>query len=73
MTSKPGPTATAFQLTMDLFEAGVDIMRHNLSRQHPDETAAQVERRLAQWLRDRPGAKFGDCSGRAVDPASRRL
>ena len=67
------PVATAFQLTLELFEAGVDIMRHNLSRQHPNAPPEEIERRLHEWLRQRPGAEFGDCPGRVVDLGSRRL
>ncbi|HKE17219.1 MAG TPA: hypothetical protein VKB80_20235 [Kofleriaceae bacterium] len=49
----------------DLFEAGVDLMRQRLRRMHPDETADEIEKRLAEWLHDRPGAEHGDAVGRA--------
>jgi hypothetical protein len=62
------PTASgALHTTLDLFETGLELMRQNLRRRHPDATPNEIERLLADWLRDRPGAKFGDCVGRRVD------
>lgn len=52
--------------TFELFEAGVDLMRQRLRRQHPDETAEEIERRLNAWLQERPGAEHGDAPGRVV-------
>jgi hypothetical protein len=57
----------ASRTTLDLFETGLGLMRQNLRRDHPDATDQEIERRLHQWLRDRPGAEFGDCPGRRVD------
>jgi len=56
-----------FRLTLDLFDAGVQLMRQNLRRQHPDADEREIDRRLCRWLRTRPGAEHGDSSGRAVD------
>jgi ABC-type transport system involved in Fe-S cluster assembly fused permease/ATPase subunit len=36
--------------TSDLYEAAEDLMRQRLRREHPGETAAQIERRLISWL-----------------------
>jgi hypothetical protein len=58
--------AERFRIAMDLFETGVDLMRQNLRREHPDESEAQIEERLRAWLHHRPGAEFGDCEGRRV-------
>lgn len=63
--------ARAFRLTLDLFDAGVRMMRQNLRRQDPEADEQEIERRLATWLRTRPGAEHGDCSGRAVDADAR--
>jgi hypothetical protein len=63
--------AEAFRVTLDLFETGVELMRQNLRRRHPDASEAEVDLRLREWLRDRPGAESGDCVGTAVDPATR--
>ena len=64
--------AEAFRTTLDLFETGVDLMRQNLRREHPDETEDEIDRRLNEWLHHRPGAEFGDCPGRRVDLCARR-
>ena len=57
----------AFRTTLDLFETGVNLMRQNLRRKHPDAGDVEIERLLGEWLRHRPGAEFGDCPGRPVD------
>jgi len=58
-------------MTLDLFDAGVNLMRQNLRRRHPDASDDQIEMLLEQWLKERPGAEFGDCSGRTVDVRTR--
>ena len=42
------------------------MMRARLSREHPEWTEAQVQAAIEDWLRQRPGAEFGDCPGRPV-------
>jgi Rv0078B-related antitoxin len=59
--------ADAFRTTLDLFEAGVDLMRQNLRRGHPEASGEEIERLLREWLLNRPGAESGDCPGRPVD------
>jgi hypothetical protein len=61
----------AFRATLDLFQTGVDLMRQNLRRRHPDADEHEIERRLQAWLLERPGAESGDCSGRPIDVKSR--
>lgn len=56
--------ARRFQIALDLHETGVEIMRQNLRRRHPSESDEEIQRRLAAWLADRPGAKYGDAPGR---------
>ena len=63
--------ADAFRATLDLFETGVELMRQNLRRRHPDAGEAEIERLLDEWLLHRPGAESGDCPGRPVDPTTR--
>jgi len=58
--------ARRFRTAMDLFEAGVEMMRQNLRRQFPEADEKEIAARLAQWLQERPGAEFGDCDGRPV-------
>jgi hypothetical protein len=55
-----------FRTALDLFEAGVEMMRQNLRRRYPDASEEEIKTRLGHWLRERPGAEFGDCEGRPV-------
>jgi hypothetical protein len=55
------------QQAFDMFDTGVSIMRQNLKRRFPAESAAQLEGRLAAWLSERPGAEHGDAEGTPVD------
>jgi hypothetical protein len=64
--------ADAFRTTLDLFDSGLAVMRQNLRRQHPDATDVEIDSRLGQWLRDRPGAELGDCPGRPIDVNTER-
>ena len=63
--------AESLRASLDLFEAGVDLMRQNLRRQHPQADDREIDRLLGHWLRERPGAEFGDCSGLVVEPNTR--
>jgi Rv0078B-related antitoxin len=63
--------AAAFQTTLDLFEAGLALMRQNLRRTHPEAADEDIERFLHEWLLERPGAESGDCLGRRVDVNTR--
>lgn len=58
--------AEKLRTALDLFEAGEDLMRQNLRRLHPGETDEEIERRLARWLRERPGAELGDAAGHLI-------
>jgi len=51
------------RITLDMAEAGADMMRENLRRRHPDEDASGLERRLVAWLHERPGDETGDADG----------
>jgi hypothetical protein len=63
--------AVAFQTALDLFEAGLELMRQNLRRTHPEAADEDIERFLDEWLLQRPGAESGDCLGRRVDVNTR--
>jgi hypothetical protein len=56
--------ARRLRLSLEMFEAGVAMMRQNLRRRHPDLDDAGIERLLSAWLQHRPGAEFGDSAGR---------
>lgn len=58
--------AARLRVAMELFEAGVEMMRQTLRRDHPDLASQEIEARLRAWLRERPGAEFGDAVGRRI-------
>lgn len=43
--------AHRLRLALELFEAGRDLMLQNLRRKHPNETEAEIQQRLGEWLR----------------------
>jgi hypothetical protein len=57
-------SAERIRLALDLFSAGEALMRQRLRRLHPAWSEAQLEDRVAEWLRERPGARNGDAAGR---------
>jgi hypothetical protein len=63
--------ARTFRLTLDLFDAGVQLMRQNLRRRSPEADDQVIDRQLLSWLRERPGAEHGDSPGRPLDIDSR--
>lgn len=64
MRSSPLSACDAFRTTLDLFEAGLALMRQNLRRTHSDATDDEIDHRLREWLQSRPGAEEGDSCGR---------
>lgn len=71
MVSTSPLSAGPLRAVFDLFDVGVSLMRQNLRRGDPEASDAEIDRRLGAWLRHRPGAEAGDCTGRPVDPAGR--
>jgi hypothetical protein len=67
VTTTTAIASGALRTTLDLFETGLELMRQNLRRRHPNATPDEIDRLLDNWLRDRPGAEFGDCTGRPCD------
>ena len=67
MGSTSPRTIDSFRMALDLFQTGVDVMRQNLRRRHPEAHDEEIERLLGEWLHQRPGAEFGDCPGPTVD------
>jgi hypothetical protein len=57
----------SFRTTLDLFSTGVELMRQNLRRDRPQASEDEIDRRLSEWLQERPGAVSGDSPGRLVD------
>lgn len=54
------------ELAFELVEDGIDVTRQRLRRELPDATPEQIELRIEQWLRERPGAPLGDAEGRPI-------
>jgi hypothetical protein len=66
--SPPSSAAVTLQAALDLFETGLQLMRQNLRRRHPDADDDVIDRLVDEWLLERPGAESGDCPGRNIDP-----
>ena len=62
----PSTITSAFEATLDLFQVGVDLMRQNLRRRHPEASDEVIGKLVDQWLRERPGATAGDCQNPVV-------
>jgi hypothetical protein len=58
--------AARLRVALELFETGVEMKRQKLRRDHPGLGDHEIEARVGAWLRERPGAEFGDCVGRRV-------
>jgi hypothetical protein len=52
-----------FRTTLELCDAGVEMMRQKIVRDHPGASPAEIDRLLGEWLRVRPGAEHGDAAG----------
>lgn len=50
----------------DLFRAGLEIARSRIQAEHVGASLAEIQKHLAQWLRERAGAEFGDGPGTPV-------
>jgi hypothetical protein len=49
-----------FRTAVDLWATAVAIKRQALRRAHPELSASEIEQRVGEWLRERPGAEMGD-------------
>lgn len=56
--------AQRFAVGLELSDLGIRIQRQNLRRAHAESSEAEIDRLLADWLAERPGAEFGDGEGR---------
>lgn len=50
------PSGAKLQLAMSMQSFGIRMMRQNLLRRHPDESADQIDQRLIEWLAKTPDA-----------------
>ncbi len=51
------------QMAFELYEVAEAMKRQNVRRRHPELSADEVEARVLDWLRHRPGARHGDADG----------
>jgi hypothetical protein len=58
--------ARRLELALELFEAGVAMVRCTLRRRHPGVSDEKIEKKVFEWLRERPGAIHGDTVGRLI-------
>ncbi|MFT4179280.1 MAG: hypothetical protein QM612_07430 [Thermomonas sp.] len=55
--------ARKLRTALALSETGVAMKRAQLRRTNHDADGDEIDRRLAEWLRTRPGAPDGDAEG----------
>jgi hypothetical protein len=58
--------AARLRTAFELFETGLEMRRQQLRRAHPELAEPEIEALLAAWLKERPGAEFGDAVGRRI-------
>ena len=63
MDHAPPSPGDKLRSALELFESGLELMRRNLRRRHPDAAQEELERLLSEWLRTRPGAELGNSPG----------
>lgn len=66
--STPDDAAEKLRAALDMYNTGLAIMRQNLRRRFPQAADAEIEAKLEEWLRNRPGAEHGDVPGRVSRP-----
>jgi hypothetical protein len=52
------------RFALDLFEAACDLYKRRIRREHPSISGEEMDALVAAWIRDRPGAPYGDAAGR---------
>jgi hypothetical protein len=67
VTEKPEVRDRAAEVRLEevfaLYEAAEVLTRESLRRRYPTAGESEIERRLDEWRRERPGAAHGDASG----------
>jgi len=54
------------QMAFQLHDAGVEMYRARMRREHPDASDDAIAELVGKWLRTRPGAEHGDAAGRPI-------
>jgi hypothetical protein len=72
VTEKPEVRDRAAEARLEevfaLYEAAEILTRESLRRRYPTAGESEIERRLDEWRRERPGAVHGDASGAQFRP-----
>lgn len=55
--------AAKLRTALELFSSGVAMKRAQLRRADSDASTEEIACRVAEWLRTRPGARYGDAEG----------
>ena len=63
--------AILLQATLELCDTGVRLMRQNLRRAAPEAPEEEIDRRLREWLRERPLVSPRETALRIVAPETR--
>jgi len=48
---------------LELHDLGERMLRQRLRREHPQITDPDLDDAVRTWLRERPGAEYGDAAG----------
>jgi hypothetical protein len=59
VTRRRASPGAKLRLSLELFEAGVAMMRARLKRKSPRASAAAIEQMLNAWLADKPPQRLG--------------
>jgi hypothetical protein len=63
--------AIRLHAALQLCDTGVRLMRQNLRRAAPEAPEEEIDRRLREWLRERPLVSPGETALRIVAPETR--
>ena len=64
MKSEPANSeGDGLRLAFQLYEFAEALFRQRQRREEPGITDAEVDRRVGEWLSERPGAELGDAEG----------
>jgi hypothetical protein len=66
MSAVPPTPAENLRMALELSETGERLMLQNLKRRFPAATAEELDRKLVEWLRERPTLEAADAEGRSV-------
>lgn len=65
-SSRDSPEAQRFRLALDMAQAGIELYRQRMRREHPDADDEVIEAEVQGWLMRRPGDYAGPSSSRLL-------